>query len=247
MRQVDIEQRLIAARNYLSNNPDKRLGCMPFFDSNLVGDEPPYYEHSMWDLCDVGWRFVEAWHMIRRVTAEPVGEDEACLRSAVFSSIREDGLSYRPEEPWSTPEAWMWDQGRALLALCTLAEGNDSRDEALAAAEKMLRALERIAVADGDALWFPVEGWTGSAWGSPAVGHPPTGLQIEGAIRYYKLTGEAWALDFAEKVARGVITRVPPILSPEGRFVRNGGGPNVPQTHIHSRLFFSTGCISWAR
>lgn len=101
------------------------MGWTPYFESYLTAGSYPYYKHAQWDLCDVGWRFVEAWHMVRRVTGEPVSKEEEHLRTAVFSSIKEDGLSYRRKEAWSTVEAWMWDQGRALLTLCSLAEGND--------------------------------------------------------------------------------------------------------------------------
>lgn len=242
---MNLETRLLAGTNYLRLNPDRALGFLPYFNVCVTGDIP-YLRHSGWDLCDVGWRFVEAWHMIRQVTGDSLDAAERAIRKTVFETIRPDGLSYRNQEPWCLPEAWMWDQGRALSALCSLAEGGDEADTALSHADKMLHALQRIAWVDGKALWFPKEGWDGRQWGSPPVGHPPTGLQIDGAVRYYQLTGEEWALDFADKVAQGVMTRNPPLFSAEGGFHLKGGGPQIPNTHLHSRLFIVTGLLRLA-
>ncbi len=234
---LDLRTRLQLGKNWLANNPDRQHGWVPYFDASLTGDTPPYFEHSPWDMCDVGWRMVESWHLTRRVTGESApSPEEAALRQAVFATLHEDGLSYRPLNAWTDGQAWMWDQGRALITLCTLAEGNDERDFVLSRLERLLRGLQRIALRQGDALWYPAENWDGTQWGCKLFGHPPTGLQLEGAVRFWRLTGESWALDFARRVMAGVYSRTPPLLTADGDFAPCGGGHALPYTHLHSRL-----------
>lgn len=83
---MNLVARLEQAENYLKNCSDRNAGWVPYFESSLAG-EIPYFRHTMWDLCDVGWRFVEAWHLIRRVTGDPISEEETQVRAAVFGSL----------------------------------------------------------------------------------------------------------------------------------------------------------------
>ncbi|MFQ3550184.1 MAG: hypothetical protein SNJ70_10595, partial [Armatimonadota bacterium] len=188
-----------------------------------------------------GWRMVESWHLVRRVTKEPISIYEENLRRAVFSTLMDDGLSYRRLEDWCDNEAFMWDQGRALITLCTLAEGDDCKDWAIDTAKKMLNGLDKIALRNIKGIWFPSENWDGKSWGDKTIGHPPTGLQLEGAIRYYHLTKDEYAIDFAQRVADGLFELKPPILNEDCSLGKCGGGPNLPYTHIHSRLFVMAG------
>jgi len=234
-------KRLELGKNYLNGVCDPNLDYIPFFNSNLTGDGYPYYEHDKWDLCDVGWRLVESSLIYRKVFNKDITSLEEKLRDVVFSSIREDGLSYRNEAEWSNPEAWMWDQGRALITLMSMVELDDNREWAKEKALNMLKALENIAIKKDNYLIFPAENWKGNCWGTDIFGHPPIGLQIEGAVRYYNFTKDEWAKDFAIKVAETQLAQDPPLLYDSGKMYPCGGGKDLPYTHVHSRLFILYG------
>lgn len=239
---IDLVSVAKRSQNYVLQNPDRRLGWVPHFVGRIL-EGPPCYGHASWDACDVGWRLVEAGEAIRRMTGEPLGGEERCLRRMVFSTLLPDGLSYRRLEDWCPHEAWMWDQGRALIALNTLLETED--DPRLSRITgQMLRALERIALPYGEkGLYYPRENWLGDRWGDSIIAHPPTGLQIEGAVRYAERSGEEWPLQFARKVAHTVMHRSPLLLAEDGTFVPMGGGDFIEKnfTHLHSRLFITLG------
>lgn len=230
------------AQNYVLRNPDRRLGHLPHFIGRILPG-PPAYTHWPWDACDVGWRLVEAGEVIRRMTGDPIRAEEECLRRMVVSTLMPDGLSYRRLEPWTPHEAWMWDQGRALLALDTLmASGDDPQFVRIAG--DMLRGLERIGIVQADGgLYYPRENWLGDRWGGTILAHPPTGLQIEGAVLFAERTGQDWPVAFARKVARTVLTRSPRLFNEDGSFVPMGGGDFEMKdfTHLHARLFITLG------
>jgi len=232
--------RLQAAGQALLDNLDVKLDYCPSFASVYTGESAPCYVHNAWDLCDVGWRFVEALHLTRRALGQVCMDPrETALRERVFATLREDGLSYRPGYAWDDGTAWMWDQGRALIALCSLAEGGDEAERCLGTARRMLETLDAIALRGSNGLpVYPFENWDGKQWGTEIIGHPPTGLQLEGAARFYALTGEEKFLDYARRVARQVVEQATPILDRDGKFIQRGGGENLTlkYTHIHSRL-----------
>ncbi|MFH1006634.1 MAG: hypothetical protein V1800_03915 [Candidatus Latescibacterota bacterium] len=239
---TDLVQLARKSQNYVLQNPDRRLGWVPHFSGRILSG-PPCYAHEDWDACDVGWRMVEAGEVIRRMTGDSMTKEEECLRKMVFSTLAPDGLSYRRLEAWCPHEAWMWDQGRALLALNTLMEREDA-PHLVRITEEMLRALERIAIPyQKRGLYYPMENWMGNGWGASILAHPPTGLQIEGAVLFAERTGQECALQFARRVAYTVLNRSPLLLNENGGFVHMGGGdfPATHFTHLHSRLFISLG------
>lgn len=239
---IDLVTLARRAQNYVLRNPDRRLGNVPHFIGRILPG-PAAYTHWPWDACDVGWRLVEAGEAIRRMTGAAMGAEEECLRRMVFSTLMPDGLSYRRLETWTPHEAWMWDQGRALLALATLMERD--RDPGLARiAEAMLRGLERIGIPWGSGgLYYPKENWLGDRWGEAILAHPPTGLQIEGAVLFAERSGREWPLDYARRVARTVLNRSPRLFNEDGSFVPMGGGDFEMKdfTHLHARLFITLG------
>jgi hypothetical protein len=244
----DVTYRARQALHYLDHNPDEREGWMPYFGGCIVGG-PPSYGHSEWDACDVGWRMVEAYLGTRRVLGErEPGHAEQRLRTFVLGTLRADGLSYRPERAWSRPHAWMWDHGRALLALSTWMRLEPS-DEVAEAARRMVQGLTRIArrEADGQRAFFPAENWTGSNWGDTVYGHPPTGLAIEGMVDLAALLDDEDMLAAAAPFVQWVRQAQPPFFAEDGSVVRKGGGPLAYVfTHLHARISIANGLLKYA-
>jgi hypothetical protein len=242
----DVTQRIRLSLNYLDNNPDEEQGWMPFFGSAVTGPTP-CRSHCEWDACDAGWRMIDAYILARQVLgqAQP-GEAEQKLRAFVLGTIRADGLSYRPDRPWCKPHAWMWDHGRAVIALATWLRFEPT-DEIAQIARRMMDGLGRIALKEKDYWYFPAENWLGNGWGDTVYAHPPTGLAIEGLVDLASLLKEERYLDMAGCFVRAVRTRKPPLFTEDGTLIRLGGGPYKFQfTHLHSRLGILLGLLKYA-
>jgi hypothetical protein len=242
----NINERVRWGLHYLDNNPDPDQDWMPYFGAIITGT-PSYYAHSAWDACDVGWRMVEAYILARQVLGQPTpGEAEQRLRAFVLGTIRNDGLSYRPDRLWCQPDAWMWDHGRALIALATWLR-LEPADETASIAHRMAEGLARIALRESDYWCFPAESWTGTGWSSDIAAHPPTGLAIEGLTDLARLLADDCLLEMAGYFVRAVRTRQPYLFAEDGSLVRMGGGPyKFAFTHIHSRLAVLIGLLKYA-
>jgi len=241
----NVSERIHLSLHYLENNADPALFFMPYFEGYLYGI--PRYEHSEWDACDAGWRMIEAFILARQVIGqkEPT-EQEKRLRKFVLSTIREDGLSYRPELEWCKPEAFMWDHGRALIALATWLIFEPS-DEIKRIAVNMIEGLVKIALKDDNMLYYPAENWDGQCWGKRVIAHPPTGLAIEGMVDIAGIIGVDRFLDYAGAFVNAVRKRAPYLFDDDGNMVRMGGGPyNFVLTHVHSRLAILNGMLKYA-
>ena len=242
----NVASRVRWSLHYLDHNPDPTQGWMPFF-GGVVSGPVSYSSHSAWDACDMGWRAVEAYLLARQVLGQrPPGAAEEKLRAFVLSTLCEDGLSYRPERSWCEPEAWMWDHGRALIALSTWMRLEPSAEVAQIA-RRMAEGLARIAVREGDAWVYPAENWTGSAWGDTVLAHPPTGLTIEGLVDLAELLDDARLLEMAGHFVCAVRTREPLLFDGDGALVPMGGGPyDFYFTHLHARLGILLGTCKYA-
>ncbi|MCS7015636.1 MAG: hypothetical protein NZM42_05875 [Gemmatales bacterium] len=217
---------------------------MPYFEGKLVG--VPHYVHCEWDACDVGWRMVEAYILARQILGQRDPAPPECnLRTFVFGTVREDGLSYRPNRPWCKPHAWMWDHGRALIALATWLRFEPS-DEVERIAQRMVDGLARIALKEKEYWHYPAENWTGEGWGDVVYGHPPTGLAIEGLVDLAALLRNDRCLDMARHFVQAIRLRKPPMFLEDGTLVRKGGGPyHFDFTHLHARLSIMHGIIKY--
>ena len=242
----NINERIRWGLHYLDNNPDPDQDWMPYFGAIITGT-PSYYSHSAWDACDVGWRMVEAYVLARQVLGQSQpGTAERKLRSFVCGTIHNDGLSYRPDRTWCRPDAWMWDHGRALIALATWLR-LEPEDKVAGIARRMADGLARIAAKESDYWYFPVENWTGTNWGNDVAAHPPTGLAIEGLVDLAQLLSDDHLLEVAGYFVRAVRTRQPYLFAEDGSLVRMGGGPyKFAFTHVHARLAILIGILKYA-
>ncbi|MEM2144297.1 MAG: hypothetical protein QW279_02975 [Candidatus Jordarchaeaceae archaeon] len=242
----NIMHRIRLGVHYLDNNSDPKLGGLPYSGGIITGPAA-YRSHGEWDAGDTGWRMIEAYILARQVLDQPnPGLEEQKLRAFVISNIKDDGLCYRPEMPWCRAEAWMWDHGRALIALATWLRLEPSGKIAKIA-KNMVAGLEKIAIREGEFWVYPAENWTGTKWGSTVYAHPPTGLTIEGLVDLSKLLHDERLLELAGHFVKSVMSRKPLIFSEDGSLIPKGGGPyDFWFTHVHSRLAILIGLIKYA-
>ncbi len=242
MRFLDLRQRALRSFNYFTGCIDRRNGYVPYFGCNVAG-AAAFLQHAPWDEGDVTSRFLEALLLVRRLTGNRSGEGvELRLKERVEHSILTRGLLYRGEHRWCKAEAWMFDQSRCLLALVAWAAEEPERVQPLMA--RMIDHLAVIAVKQGEAFLLPAENWTGRAWGTEIIGHPPTGMPIEGLVDWYRLTGDASALALAGHFVRGMFSLEQPVFSEDGALLV--GGHHTCYTHIHSRLAILIGMWKYA-
>lgn len=244
--QESVSDRIRLGLHYLDENPDPALGWMPYSGGQITGPTS-YYAHGEWDCGDCAWRMVEAYLLARHALGDPKpGEAEQKLRAFVLSTIREDGLCWRPRLPWSEPEAFMFDHGRALIALATWMRLEPSEDVA-SVAWAMAHGLDRIAIREAGGSIYPAENWTERGWGAKIYAHPPTGLFIEGLVDLASTTGDERFLEMARRNTVSVMRREPVMFSEDGSIVARGGGPHEFWfTHVHSRLAILLGLAKYA-
>jgi hypothetical protein len=243
---ISVSDRVRLGVHYLDNNPDPKQGGLPYSGGTITGPAA-YYSHGEWDAGDTGWRMVEAYLLARQVLGQPSpGPAEQKLRAFVLGNIKKDGLSYRPEMPWCRPDAWMWDHGRALIALATWLRLEPSEKTA-EVAQRMADGLANIAIHEGDLWIYPAENWTGTSWGNTIYAHPPTGLTIEGLVDLSQLLHDERLLEMAGHFVKSVMTRKPLMFAEDGSLIPKGGGPyDFMFTHLHSRLAILNGLMKYA-
>ncbi len=247
MSAEDIAWRVRLGLHYMDNNPDPAQDWMPYAGGLITGSVS-HYTHGGWDACDTGWRMVESYILARQVLGQLApGDAEQKLRAFVLATLRKDGLSYRPDKPWSKPDATMWDHGRAVIALATWLEMEPS-DPIAQAARNMAEGLATIAVREKEYWHFPADCWTGTEWlQREAQAFPPTGLAIEGLVDLAAQLKDKRYLDMAGYFVRAVLNRKPALFAEDGSMVRMGGGPYpYAFTHVHARLGILIGLLKYA-
>jgi hypothetical protein len=243
----DIAWRTSLGLHYLDNNPDPALAWMPYSGALITG-LVSHYSHGPWDACDSGWRMVEAYILARQLLGQRTpGDAESKLRAFVLHTIRDDGLSYRPDKPWCKPDASMWDHGRAVIALATWLKHEPSED-IKKCAHDMAEGLARIAVHEDDYWHFPTDSWTGTQWVDRDLqAFPPTGLAIEGLVDLADVLKDKRYLEIAGHFVQAVRKWKPPIFNDDGSMVKMGGGPyKFAFTHVHARLGILIGLLKYA-
>ena len=136
--------------------------------------EPPVAFHAPWDYADVTGRLLEALTFMRIMTGTAPDEADASYAQLLASCQREDGLIVLPAEAWThtSPVVELdWSQRGALMAWTTRYLALNNQD-ALQRANRLVHALYKTAVWEGDTCWYPASflpegGWTDR--------NPPTG------------------------------------------------------------------------
>ena len=247
-RRFDLVASAERAFNYFVGHIDRRTGC-PFIWTYLLTD-PPKLAHDGWDTVEDVGRFIEALVLLRLMTGSDAGlATELALRDRLVAQQNpDDGLIYRPDLPYTTPVADVYDQMSALHGLVArfLADADPVCGRAI---DACLDALSGLAAWDGAdyARFNCVAVHNGRALAAydgqlTETDNPETpdeawfGRVIRPAFRYAVATGKEQPLVLARAVARDVAFRSDR-YGDDGSFSRerHDDGSVWTNGHFHSR------------
>jgi len=187
--------------------------------------DPPIASHAPWDHGDSAGRILEALTLARIMTGTDPNEHDTDLLNILRSNQRDDGLMQVPAEPWTftAPVVELeWTPRGALMAWTTRFLALDDHQSRIHA-EKLVRALRKIAVKDGDLYWFPSSYYPDKGW---VDRRPPVDSManiLVGAQIIYPLarladsTGNEEALTLAVGLARFIKEKTS-VFTPDGMF-----------------------------
>lgn len=239
---IDLQHHATLGLNHLTKNVDPRRDYGPYFNTFLLTD-PPEARHANWDFGDITGRFVDALILARQMMEDRRGYGvEEDLHKLLLSTFdEEDGLSYRPDIPWSDHEADMFDQSSVLLALVSWYLS--SKDEKIKGyIDRMIGGLWTIAEKKDDYCYYKYvtylpdgkEGPHRNNWEKADPCHHG-GRQILPLARYFEETKDRNAFRLIEHLTNFVIYH-------SGVFGEDGSF----QGHFHSRAATVAGILRFA-
>ena len=209
--------------------------------------DPPVAMHSPWDYADLAGCLSEALTLSRIMTGDATTECDEALLSILAASQKtgglHDGLLTIPADPWThtAPVTEMeWSQRGALMAWTTrwlAMEDRSARDKA----QKLVHALWKTAVWEGDVCWFPSSYFPAKGW---ANRFPPDrmsdvliGAQVIFAVaRYANATGDVQSLELAGGLIKFLKER-------SGAFDKSGKITKKTGRYLHSSSGFILGVL----
>jgi hypothetical protein len=230
---LDLRTPLRLATSCIVNRMDPNENYRPWFAVDVKNGAPTKLRHDVWDFGDMSGRFLEALILARNVVepTTPLLQAEARIRFFLGSLLTSRGLVMNPD----TGNAdHMFSQGSALFGLVT--DLNDSGNPAVKLQiQTLIQALSDRAQHTTDYLWFP-EVATSIAPCSHMAAY-----QVLPVVRFYELTGDSKALEYAEKLSRWAFY-VDTTVTAEGVITKTGW-----EGHLHAWMDTYTGVIRCAR
>ena len=222
---VDFEGRARLNANFLAQMTDPANG-QPYF--RVHDCAPAQAVHDWLDFVDLAARYLEAAFLVRDMTGDaPAGMD--ALREGLVRTFEPDtGLFYRPRGAVSTHCADLFDQTRALAALCTWIMAADE-DRPRRLAREMLEGLLAASRREGKACVFK-DGLRGHRASIDVDPGYEAGPMIRPLVKLAELLDDERALDLAAGVTRFIVEETD-IFAEDGAFA----------SHTHSRLATAAG------
>ena len=235
---------LVASACIRLTNPERNGQPLGYVELHT---DPPIALHSPWDYADLAGSLSEALTLSRVMTGEMTDScDEAFLASLAACQRNgglHDGLLSIPADPWThtSPVTEMeWSQRGALLAWTTrwlALEDPAARDRA----QKLVHALWKSAVWEGDVCWFPNSYFPEKGWADRL---PPKQMSdvLIGAqavfplARYANATGDPQSLQLAGGLIRFLKER-------SGAFETDGKMTSRTGRYLHSSSGFILGVL----
>ncbi len=224
------------AMNYLTNNPRPQLNYEPVFQIKPLACPPAPLGHDPivpGDTdCRMDWEFI----FMREMSGSRVGlEVEEGLRKRILGYVRDDGLAWVPPGHFMEGEVYggavpqgevasTWATAKIIRSLSETHARTGDR-AALEKARQMFVGLAKLADwQQGRAVYEGGSGaWKDGKWIRP---QQPTAA-IEQIVRYWEVSGDSEALDFAVALTEGLIATGPQLkIEPSGKF----------DGHMHSTL-----------
>lgn len=208
-----IHKRAELTLNYLTKITDPEQEYRPYFENKMLPN--PTLKHHRWDHVDCTSRFIQAFIFARQMSGNQKGiEVELALKKYLLVSFeRGDGSCclVPPDEKhyllYEVPYLIMWDQSRALHALTTwyLVAGPD-KELVKKYTYKLINGLKSKAFIEQDLAYFTGDLWHEGIWEKTGQGGEcPGGQIIAPLVRFYEATQDEDVLDFALKLAKGVL------------------------------------------
>lgn len=208
--------------------------------------DPPIAMHSPWDYSDVSGTLLDALTLARIMTGLPTDANDAAFARILAKCQRDDGLMILPSDPWThtSPIVEMeWSQRGALMAWTTrllAVEDADAQQRAL----RLVHALSKRAVWEGDTCWYPASYLPANGWASRAAPTGKMGELLIGAqvvyplARFAAVTGSEESLKLANGLIRFLRER-------SGAFEEDGTIKNTTASYLHSTTGFILGVLKY--
>ena len=230
---LDVREPLGLAVNCMTHRMDPARNYQPWFAVDVVNWKPVALRHDVWDYGDTGARFLEGFITARHMIppSEEMLLNEGRMRTFVHALLGPDGIVHNPET--KQPDH-MFAQGSALYALVT--DYDDSRDPAsVPRIRAFIAGLNRAARHESDYLWFPQVATSIAPCSHQAA------YQILPVVRFYELTKDKAALDYAERLARWPFYHDSTVTK-EGVITKPGW-----EGHLHAWMDTYSGILRCAR
>lgn len=235
-RDVNLPTMADKAMNYLTHNPRKELDYEPVFQIKPLACPPAPLGHDPIVPGDTDCRMDWEYIFMREMSGSKQGLDvQQGVRRRILKYVREDGLAWVPPGHFmegevyrgATPKgevASTWATAKIIRSLSeTYARTGDRA--ALAQARQMFVGLSKLADwKQGRATYAGGSGgWKDGKW---LKAQQPTAA-VEQIVRYWEVSGDSEARDFAIALTEGLIATGPQLkIESSGKF--NG--------HMHSTL-----------
>ena len=256
---LDLAERARLAVNCLTGALDPDYGYELYFVVRFNAD-PPFMHHEASGLPTNNPKFAEALPMMRAMSGSTQNlEIERGMLKRMLALVADDGLYYAPliGRPWH--HTWhradedfanVYGNARFLLAMMAWREydGNPMWDEYI---RNMIAGLRKIAVFKDDYAYF-VDPKIGESFSYPKSGYQGEQTEpsdpsfsthmyhsgvVQALAKWYRLTGDADALDLAGKLAN--FMRKPKFWVPEtspASIVAGERGHFQGQFHSHTAM-----------
>ncbi|MFH1071609.1 MAG: beta-L-arabinofuranosidase domain-containing protein [Candidatus Glassbacteria bacterium] len=243
---LDLRERARASLNYLTRQPDRAQGMLPYFWT-FFGDGPPELRHNHWDYAENPGRFLYGLIAARQVTGSLEGiNEERLFQQEIYSRMREEGncLTWRPAySPFSRtrnlPEMNLWDNRSQFMGLLSLYMAYEE-PEVRAKLEGMIDGLEKYGIRRDKYFFFEREdiqpGHVVNPQHEPRVGQHSTGW-ITPLVKYYQVAGSPRALELARGLADFTVDFHKTSVRP---------GRTLGISNVHGALFALGGVIRTA-
>ncbi len=230
---LDLREPMQLATGCLLHRMDHSQNYRPWFAVEVRDHRPTRLRHDVWDFGDTGGRSLEAFILARQMI--PPTPDmlagERHRRDFVMSLFSDNGLIWNPDR--KGPDH-MFAQGSALYGLVTDFEATPSA-VLRTRIEKLIVALDRLAVHESDYLWFPQVATKVAPCSHMAA------YQVLPIVRFYELTGYAPALEYADQLSRWAFYH-DPTVTPDGAITKT-----FWEGHLHAWMDSFSGILRCSR
>ena len=230
---LDLRAPLREAVSCILHRMDPGANYRPWFAVDVKNWKPTKLRQDVWDIGDMSGRFLEALVLARNMI-EPTPDmlvAEQRIREFLIAQLGSDGLVLHADR--KGPDH-MFSQGSALYGLVTDYDAGRDPAQRRQIAD-LIAGLDRHARYEADYIWFPDVATQVAPCAHMAA------YQVLPIVRFYELTSDRVALQYAERLSRWAFYH-DPTVSPEGMITKTAW-----EGHLHAWMDTYSGLIRCAR